>query len=149
MTGVRAIDTREACPTFTLAVAEIEPEIAVMESVPTPFAVTNPVPLTEATEFAEEAQTTVAVKTCVVPSLYVPVAVSCWPEPFAKETLAGVTDNEFKTAAVTVSVTEPVIVPEVAVMIAVPGDTPVPSPTLLTLATEAADELQVTVVVRF
>jgi hypothetical protein len=46
--------------------------------------------------------------------------VYCWLIPFAIDALPGVTDREVNTAAVTVNVPEPLIVPEVAVMIAVP-----------------------------
>jgi hypothetical protein len=56
---------------------------------------------------------------------------------------------EAKTAAVTVNVVEPLIVPEVAVMVALPGATLVASPPLLMVAIDFADEVQVAVVVRF
>jgi hypothetical protein len=59
-----------------------------------------------------------------------------------------VTEIEVNTAAVTVNVAEPVIVPEVAVMVAIPGATLVASPPLLTVAMEVADEVQVAVLVR-
>jgi hypothetical protein len=60
----------------------------------------------------------------------------------------GLTEIEVNTAAVTVNVAEPVIVPEVAVMVALPGATLVASPLLLTVAMEVADEAQVAVLVR-
>jgi hypothetical protein len=61
----------------------------------------------------------------------------------------GVTAIEVKTAAVTVNVAEPLIVPEVAVIVAVPCATLVASPPLLTVAIDVAEEVQVAVVVRF
>jgi hypothetical protein len=65
------------------------------------------------------------------------------------EAVAGVTAIEVRTAAVTFRVAEPIIVPEVAVMVAVPRATLVPKPPLLTVATEVADEVHCTVLVRF
>jgi hypothetical protein len=62
--------------------------------------------------------------------------------------VAGVTEIEVSTAAVTVSVAEPLIAPDVAVMVAVPWATLVASPLLLTVATDVAEEIQVAVLVR-
>ena len=59
---------------------------------------------------------------------------------------------ETSDAAVTVSVADPEIVPDVAVMVVEPVATEVANPfepaALLTVATDDADELQVTLVVR-
>ena len=52
-----------------------------------------------------------------------------------------------RVAVVTVRVVAPAIVPEAAVMIAVPGATGVPRPVLLTVATAVLEEVQVTRVV--
>jgi len=61
-----------------------------------------------------------------------------------------VTEIEVKTAAVTVKVAEPLIVPDLAVMVAVPAVTPVASPVLFTTdATEVFEEVQVAVLLRF
>ena len=69
--------------------------------------------------------------------------------PAATEAVAGVTEIEVNTAAVTVKVAEPPIVPDLAVIVAVPWATLVARPMLLTVATVVFDELQVAVVVRF
>jgi hypothetical protein len=61
----------------------------------------------------------------------------------------GDTEIEVKTAAVTVNVAEPLIVPELAVMVVVPFETLVTNPPLLTVAIDFAEEVQVAVVVRF
>ena len=64
--------------------------------------------------------------------------------------MVGVTEIDASTAAVTVNVAEPLIVPEVAMIVALPGVTLVASPVwVLTVATEVFDEVQVAVVVRF
>ncbi len=56
---------------------------------------------------------------------------------------------EVSSAAVTVNVAEPLIVPDLAVMVALPGATVVASPALLIVDTAAFDEVQVAVLVRF
>jgi hypothetical protein len=60
----------------------------------------------------------------------------------------GVTEIEVNTAAVTVNVAEPLIVPEVAVMVAAPCATLVASPPLLTVAMEVFEEVQLALEVR-
>ena len=95
----------------------------------------------------DELQVTCVVISRVVPSEYVPVAVNCWVAPAAMLGLAGVTAIEDRVAAVTVRVVFPEILPEVAVMVAVPAATAVARPLLLTVATDVLDELQVTCVV--
>ena len=58
--------------------------------------------------------------------------------------LAGVIDMETKVAEVTVSVVLPEILPKMAVRVAVPAVTPVARPFSLIVATNVADEVQVT-----
>jgi hypothetical protein len=55
---------------------------------------------------------------------------------------------EVKTAAVTVNVAEPLIVPDVAVIVELPVARLVASPPVLTVAIEVADEVHVAVEVR-
>jgi hypothetical protein len=74
--------------------------------------------------------------------------VNCCVWPAAADVFVGVTAIEVNTAAVTVNVADPVIVPEVAVMVAVPWATPVAKALMLTVAIEVADEAQVAVLVR-
>ena len=61
----------------------------------------------------------------------------------------GVTEIEVSSGAVTVNVAEPLIVPDLAVMVALPCATLVASPPLLTFAIDVAEEVQVAVLVRF
>ena len=56
---------------------------------------------------------------------------------------------EVSNGAVTVNVAEPLIVPDVAVTVEVPGAVLVASPPLLTVAIEFADDVQVAVLVKF
>jgi hypothetical protein len=93
------------------------------------------------------AQVAVFVTTRVLPSLYVPVATRGTVVPMAKDALAGVTAMETSTACPTFSVAEPLIEPDVALMIAVPTPCPLANPPPAILAT-VEDELQVTELVR-
>lgn len=77
------------------------------------------------------------------------MAVNCCSSPAATEADAGVTVIEVSTGAVTVSIADPLIVPEVAVIVAVPCIKAVAKPLLFTVATESVDELQAAVLVRF
>jgi hypothetical protein len=63
--------------------------------------------------------------------------------------VAGVTEREVNTAAVTVSVAEPLMVPDVAVIAADPWAKLVARPALLTVATEVAEEVHVAVLLKF
>jgi hypothetical protein len=77
------------------------------------------------------------------------VAVNCSVLPAGTEALAGVTESEFKTAAVTVSVAEPVIAPDLAVMVVVPWTRVLANPLALIFAIVVADELHFAELVRF
>ena len=71
-------------------------------------------------------------------------------KPAATDAVVGVRAIEVNVGCVTVSAAEPLMMPDLAVMVAVPGATPVASPVLLfTVATEVFEEVQVAVVVRF
>jgi hypothetical protein len=98
----------------------MEPEVAVMVELPTPVPVATPVLTIVATVVKDELQLTALVRVCVLPSLYVPVAVNCWLVPFAIETVTGLMASEVNTAGVTANAAEPLIVPEAAVMVALP-----------------------------
>ena len=91
----------------------------------------------------DEVQTTTAETSCVLESLNVPVAVNCLVVSGAIVEFAGVTAMEIRLAPVTVSEAVPLTEPEVAVIVAVPGLTPVATPLELTLA-EFDELLQVT-----
>ena len=106
-----------------------------------------------ATAVLDEVQVAVVVRFWVLPSVKVPVAVNCWVVPRAMEGLAGVSAIETKVADVTVSTVEPLMEPDVAVMVEVPWAKLVARPwlleVLLMVATAVLDEVQVAVVVRF
>jgi hypothetical protein len=147
LAGVTAMETSTACPTFSVAVPLTKPDVAVMTAVPTPSPLATPPPAMLAT-VEDEVQVTELVRSCALPSLYVPVAVNCWLVPLAIDALPGLTDIDTNTGDVTAKLVEPVTVPEVAVIIVLPGLTLVASPPLLTVAIVVADEVHVTMLVR-
>lgn len=101
-----------------------------------------------ATVVDEEVHFAVLFRFCVVPLLYVPVAMNCWVLPAGTDAVPGVTDREVKIAGVTVKVAEALTVPELAVIVAIPCATPAANPPLLSVATAVDDELHFTVLVR-
>jgi hypothetical protein len=92
--GVTESEVNTAGVTVRAADPPIVPTLAVIVLVPCATPVANPLLLTVATGVAEEIHLAVLVRFCVVPLLYVPVAVNCWVVPAAMEELAGVTAIE-------------------------------------------------------
>jgi hypothetical protein len=131
----------------------IAPNVACIVVVPKRAIVANPCEpdalLIVATLGADELHAAVLVRFCVLPSLYVPVAVNGCVLPTAIEAFAGVTAIDTSTAAVTVSVVEPVMLLIVALMLDSPVFTAVARPPGVIVATLGADELQAAVLVRF
>jgi hypothetical protein len=104
------------------------PEVALTVAVPIAALCASPVLFTEAVETVSDAQVTVKLRSWMLPSVNVPVALNCCLVPSAMEGFAGVTAIEDSTAAVTVNVVPPLIDPEAAVILAEPVPTLVPSP---------------------
>jgi hypothetical protein len=69
--------------------------------------------------------------------------------PAATYGVTGVTESAVKTAAFTVNVTEPVITPDLAVMVVVPAARVLANPLALIFATVVVEELHPTELVRF
>ena len=92
-----------------------DPIAAVMVVVPFSRPEASPtLPIVAAPGF-EELHNAEAVTSCVLLSLNVPLAVNCFVVPGAVAALTGVTVNEIRVAAVTVSCALPLTDPEVAV----------------------------------
>ena len=135
---------------------DIVPDVAVIVVEPTAAEVASPLEpaalLMAATPVADEFQVTAVVRSCVVLSEYVPVAVNCLVVPLTMLGLVGVTAMDTSVAGVTVNVVDPDILPDVAVIVVEPAAAEVASPlepaALLMAATTAADEFQVASVVR-
>lgn len=100
----------------------------------------------------EELQVTKVVRSCVVLSEYVPVAVNCALDPDAMLGLPGVTEMDCKVALLTISVVVPETLPDRAVIVLLPAATEVATPlkpvALLMVAVPVLEELQVTDLVR-
>ena len=75
--------------------------------------------------------------------------MSCCVVPKANDGFTGVTAIETRAGGVMVKVADPVIAPEVALMVVGPVAMPVASPAVLIVATPVAVEAQVTEFVRF
>lgn len=75
--------------------------------------------------------------------------MNCCVVPRAMEGLTGLMAMETSAAELTVSVVEPVIEPEVALIVVVPAATLVASPVELMVATLVVEEAQVAELVRF
>src|SRR5580692_1928170 len=126
---------------------------AVIVVCPWPAVLASPPAVMVATLTSEDVQVTCAVRSSVVPSLKVPVAVNCWVPPSDMLGSGGATVMELRVASVTVNIADPGNPANCAPMVAVPGATPATKPlvgdALLTVATEAGDEVQLTELVRF
>ena len=147
--GVTAIETSTAAVTVTVVEPVIVPEVAVTVVLPKDTLLATPRLFTVAMVGVALLQVTVVVKFRVLPSLYVPVAVNGRVVPKANDGFAGVTAIETKTGCPTVSVAEPAIEPEAAVIVAVPTLAPVARPPAAIVAIDVGDELQVTLLVKF
>jgi len=146
-----------AAVTVSVVVPEIAPDVAFIVVEPVATGVASPFEppalLMLAIVVADELHVTVGVRFCVEPSEYVPVAVNCFVVPSAILGLVGVIAAEDSVAAVTVSVVDPDTAPNAAEMVVEPVAIEVANPfepaALLMVATDDADELHATVVVRF
>lgn len=146
--GVTAIDASVAAVTLRLAEPVIEPEVATTLAVPLACPVTMPEALTFTTPAGDTLQTTAFVKSCVLPSVNVPIADNCSLAPVAMDELAGITASETRAADVTARLAEPLNPPKVAVMLVVPTATLLATPAEVMVATDVADDVQLTELVR-
>lgn len=76
-----------------------------------------------AVDGVSEVHRTVDVRFCVLPSVNVPVAVTCCVVPNGMDGIAGVTAIDTSAAAVTVSEVDPTIAPDVPVTLVLPTAT--------------------------
>src|SRR6202044_2754586 len=147
--GVTAIDCSVAAVTVRVVEPLIAPDVALIVEVPTPAPLASPEALIVAVVVVLEDQVTLDVRFCVEPSLNVPVAVNCCVAPLAIDGFGGVTAIDCSVAAVTVRVVEPLIAPDVALIVEVPTPAPLASPEALIVAVVVVPEDQVTLDVRF
>ena len=142
--GITIIDTSVAAVTVKLAEPLMLPDVQEIVVVPRPPAVARPAEPRAleivATLVSDEDHVTLLVRSCLVLSLKMPVAVKCCVVPLAMEYFAGVTVIDTRVAAVTLRVVEPLVLPEVAMMLVAPGLTEVARPIEEMMATLVSDE---------
>ena len=136
----------------TVAVRVVEPlterTVALIVVVPAVKLEASPLESTLATPELDEFQVAVPVRSCVLLSLYVPVAVNCWALPTSMDGLTGLTAMLVNTAVLTVSTAELLTEPDAAVIVVWPGADPVARPLVLIVATDGVEEPQLTDAVR-
>ena len=148
--GATTTDAIACTPTVNVAFAVMEPEIAVTVVVPIASACTCPEGSSTAPIRAGEVvHVTELLTSCVLPSVYVPIAVNFLLPPNGAEVELGVTAMLVMTAAPPVNVTLADFPDLVAVIVTVPVPTNVARPSEFTEATAGFEELHVTVSVTF
>jgi hypothetical protein len=146
--GVTWIDISVIAFTVRSVLPDTPASVAVIVVNPAPTDLTSPLESTVATAVFDELQVTAVVRSGVVLSEYVPVAVYCCEVPRAMLGRSAVTSMVWRTAEVTVMVMLPETVPVVAVIVAEPTVTAAASPLESTVAIAIFDEIQVTAAVR-
>jgi len=150
LAGVTAIDTSVAAVTVSAALLLVTlPDTALIVVDPVATLVARPAMLIVTTAGTEEFHVAVLVRFCVLLSVYVPIAANCCVSPSGIVGDSGVTAIETNTGAVTVSVVELLIDPDVAVIVVLPCAAVVASPVVLIVPTFVDEELHATVLVRF
>jgi hypothetical protein len=147
--GVTAMEASTGGSTVSVALPVTPPEAAEIVAVPGAWVVARPLVAMVAAAAFVDVQVTEAVRFCVEPSVYVPVAVNGSVSPAGTLTLAGVTVMETSAAGVTVSVAFPVMLLEVAEIVVAPGATVVARPPAPMVAAAVLDDAQAAVDVRF
>jgi hypothetical protein len=124
LAGVTAMDTSVTEVTVRAVDPDILPDVAVIVVVPAAAEVVSPLEpaalLTAATAAADEFQFISVVRSCVVLSENVPVAVNCCVVPIAMLGFAGVIAMETSVAGVTVTVVDPATLPNFPQILALP-----------------------------
>jgi hypothetical protein len=146
LAGITAIDNSVAAVTVSVSPGLVTPfSAAVICEVPTPAPVARPAEVIVATDVVPDTHVACVVRSCVLVSVYVPVAVNCFVVPFAIDGLAGVTAIDTKVAAVTVRVSPALVTPfSDAVISDVPNPTPLARPVALIVATLVVPDIHVT-----
>jgi hypothetical protein len=128
---------------LTVSVVEpvMLPDFALIVVLPAVAAIAKPPAVIVATAGEEEFHVAALVRSWLLPSLYDPMAVNCNWLPLAIDGLEGATAIETSAAVVvTVSVADPLTVPDTAVIVVVPAPTPVASPPALIVPTLVAED---------
>ncbi len=143
-TGVTAMELRVAVFTVSVVVLVIAPTVARIVLVPTARLEARPLAEIVAAAVLLEVQEAEAVRSSVLLSEKVPVAVNCCVTPTGMERLVAVTAMDTSVAAVTVMVVLLLLPPKLVVMVEEPTLAAVASPVLL-MVTALVLEVQVVV----
>ena len=147
--GVTAIDTRVAAVTLRPVEPVMEPCLAeIVVDWPEVTPVASPAALMVAAVVLDELQVTELVKSCVLLSENVAVALNGVVTPAISEALAGVTAIAASAAPVTDTWTSAVSEPDEAWIVASPKPVPVANPVGLIVTTAGLEDVQVAVVKR-
>jgi hypothetical protein len=146
--GVTEIETNTAGPTVREVLPVTPAALALIWEVPWAAPVARPPAVMVATAAFDETQVAELVRSWVLPSEYVPVAVNCSEFPLAIDGLAGLTAIDTNTGEPTVTAALPETPIQPALICDVPCASPVASPLALTVATAAFEETQVAELVR-
>ena len=146
--GVTPMETSVAAVTVSVVLPDTAPSVAEMTVVPAALVTARPeAALIVATVASLVDHVAIAVRSWVVASENVPVAVNCFGRPFGTVGVAGVMLMDASVALVTVAGVVVVAAPEVALMLAGPSARPASKPDVLTDAA-GASEAHVTCVLK-
>jgi hypothetical protein len=126
--SITAMETSAAAETVNSLEVFTDPKVAVIADAPTERETASPEELTMAMAGCELAHVTRLVKSCVLLSVNVPVAVSCMVLPRAMNISDGVTATETSTAFETIRTDEPLCPPFDAIILTVPLESDVDRP---------------------
>src|SRR5947207_2532669 len=118
-----------------------------MLAVPIAFGAANPAPSTVAMLLSDDDQFALAVTSTRLPSVRMLVAVNCCVLPAKRATVAGATSRPTGMAGPTFNVVFPLALPDVAVMVAGPGESVLARPVGEIVATDTGAALQITALV--
>lgn len=151
--GLTAMLIRAKAVTVKVVDPVIVPEVAMMLEVPGVRVLAKPAAFTVTTVWVSEDHVTMLVRSCMLPSLNVPIAVNCCELLDESERFVGVTVIATSTAALTVNRVEAALAPKLALIVAVPVLILLASPwvpiALLTVATAVVSELHCTELLMF
>src|SRR5271166_259617 len=144
MSNVAGTTLTEAMGTTVMLAVAVKPLVCALIVVePICWAVTKPNLLTVAILAFFKLQVTIPLRSCVVASLKVAIASSCWLLPGEIKKDDGLMLKLTTTAGVTVRLVVPVTDPTVAMMLETPTDRPITWPSGVINATSGAEEFQI------
>src|SRR5205085_3034153 len=141
LVGFTVIDTSLTVETVSGVDCVMPPQVADIVTAPVALLLTSPAALMDAKEPLELDQSTESVKSCVLLSLNVPVAVNCFVAPIGMLEFNGASARDTRVALVTVTFAEPEIPPEAAVIVDDPVPTEFARPFVSTVSTAGAEDV--------